>query len=237
VSREEVFNLLVECRLFVMALLPSVFRLRHDVKYKADGSPVTAADFYIERQLSEWLKNRIPGLGVIGEESYKGDFIDADSYVALLDPIDGTENFCSGLKEWGVSVGIWKGGRHLGSMLLMPELSESLISGEQVDYMRSRISGFSSSFHDDIPNGMRDADEYRVTGCAVYNIYNVVRGAFCRFYNPKGAYAWDFLPGVMLALEHGCEVIIDGERFDGRFLDPNRKYRIDIRSGHDFHIG
>ena len=35
---------------------------------------------------------------------------------------------------------------------------------------------------------MKGAEEYRVTGCAVYNLINVIRGSFCRFVNPKGAY-------------------------------------------------
>ena len=37
-------------------------------------------------------------------------------WIAVLDPIDGTENFCSGLKEWGVSLSIWQGARHAGSL-------------------------------------------------------------------------------------------------------------------------
>ena len=211
---------------------------RYNILHKEDGSPVTTADLYVEKFIREYLEQQIPGLKFIGEESF--DFkegFDFSGYVAILDPIDGTENFCSGLKEWGVSLGIWHYGKHLGSLLMMPELGESIITGDKLPKLHSRITGFSSSYTDEIATGIRDAGEYRVTGCAVYNLFNVIRGSFCRFINPKGAYVWDLLPGVMLALEHGCEVLLDDKPYFGEFLDPTRKYRVDIRHRYDLHPG
>jgi myo-inositol-1(or 4)-monophosphatase len=122
-------------------------------------------------------------------------------------------------------------------MLAMPELGERLITGDKLPKIHSRITGFSSSFCDEIAVGIRDSTEYRVTGCAVYNLFNVIRGSFCRFVNPKGAYIWDLLPGLMLALEHGCEVLLDEKPYYGEFLDPTRKYRVDIRHRYDIHTG
>lgn len=229
IMNEDVKNVLVEASALVLASLPEIQRLRYSIQYKPDNSPVTEADKFIEAKVSEFLKKRIPGLTFVGEESFDFGEIDSSGYVALLDPIDGTENFCSGLKEWGTSLGIWKGRQHLGSLLLMPELGERLMTGDSIAPLKSRITGFSSSFHEDIPEGMRRSIEYRVTGCAVYNLYNVTRGAFTRFVNPKGAYAWDLLPGLMLAMEHNCEILVNGEEFNGQFLEPNRKYCVDVR--------
>lgn len=75
---------------------------------------------------------------------------------------------------------------------------------------------------------MNKPGEYRIVGCAVYNLYNVIRGTYRRFVNPDGAYVWDILPGVMLALEHGCKVTINGRIYDEKFLDPRNKYCVDI---------
>ena len=220
----------------VNELMPSVLDLRYTISYKADGSPVTKADIYLENKILELVSLRIAGCKTICEESFSGSGVQARGSLVIIDPIDGTENFCSGLKEWGVSIGVWHDGRHLGSMLHMPELGETIISGQPVSKVsRSRITGFSSSYTEAIGEGIRDAEEYRVTGCAVYNLINVIRGSFCRFVNPKGAYVWDLLPGLMLALEHGCEVILDGEPFHGQFLDPTKKYRVDIRHRYDLH--
>lgn len=210
---------------------------RYEIQYKPDGSPVTSADVLMEGLIQSFLEERLPGLLFIGEESFDFKWKSSEGYLAILDPIDGTENFCSGLKEWGVSLSLWQGPVHLGSMLLMPELGESLKTGDSLLKLHSRITGFSSSYNEKIANGISQAIEYRVTGCAVYNLYNVIRGAFTRFVNPKGAYVWDLLPGLMLALEHNCEVLLNDQPYDGRLLDPTQKYRVDIQHRYDLHPG
>jgi myo-inositol-1(or 4)-monophosphatase len=203
---------------------------RYLISYKADNSPVTEADKFLESLIHDRLSSLLPDLQFVGEETYSQESIKNTGYLAVLDPIDGTENFCSGMKEWGVSLGIWKDGEHLGSMLMMPELNEILVTGDPVIKLKSRITGFSSSFNESIVDGIRDSIEYRVTGCAVYNLMNVIRGTFKEFINPKGAYVWDLLPGLMLALEHDCEVFLDDKPFTGKLLDPTKKYRVYIRN-------
>ncbi|MGE8548990.1 MAG: inositol monophosphatase family protein [Alcaligenes sp.] len=222
--------ILQECSDLIYELMPEVMRRRFKIKYKSDNSPVTEADYLIEKEVSAYLKSKVSDLVFVGEESFSLEEIDPNATIALLDPIDGTENFCSGLKEWGTSLGIWKGGEHLASMLLLPELGGKLATGDKVEKRTSRITGLSSSFHEDILKEIKDNQESRITGCAVYNLYNVATGAFKRFVNPKGAYAWDLLPGLMIALEQNCEVYVNGELYDGKFLQPNRKYRVDIRN-------
>jgi myo-inositol-1(or 4)-monophosphatase len=208
---------------------------RRNIRFKSDGSPVTDADIYVERLVRCHLEAALPGLVFVAEESFAGVLPEQAGYLALLDPIDGTENFCSGLKEWGLSLGLWKADLHLGSLLFLPELGERMITGDQPTCYGSRITGLSSSFDERIVLALRGAAEYRVTGCAVYNLLNVTRGSFARFCNPKGARAWDLLPGLMLALEHGCEVRVNDEVFDGQFLDPAQRYRVDIRHRYDLH--
>lgn len=211
---------------------------RYDISIKTDGSPVTAADVLIENLIRTYLAKRIPQLAFIGEESFSPDLVGSVSgYHAILDPIDGTENFCSGLKEWGIALTLWHGPNHLGSLLYMPELGEHLMTGDKLKPVRSRIRGFSSSMCDEILEGMASTRESRLMGCAVYNLYNVIRGSFARFTNPRGAHAWDLLPGLMLALEHKCDVEVEGKPYHGEFLEPGRKYRVDIRHRYDLHPG
>lgn len=209
---------------------------RYDITIKPDGSPVTAADIIIERMISNHLANRLEALTFIGEESFdENDCADFSGYSAVVDPIDGTENFCSGLKEWGVSLTLWHGETHLGSMLFMPELDQHLMTGDELKPIKSRIRGFSSSMCPEIQVAMAEQPESRLMGCAVYNLYNVVRGAYARFTNPRGAYVWDLLPGLMLAYEHNCDIEVEGRPYNGEFLKPGRKYRIDIRHRYDLH--
>ncbi|MGX9963283.1 inositol monophosphatase family protein [Roseomonas sp. F4] len=234
---QEVRSFLQGAMDLVKAGLPQILERRRDVSWKPDGSPVTASDVFVEEMIRRYVTENLPGADFVGEESYSTSDQLGDGYLVLLDPIDGTENFCSGLKEWGVSLGVWNRGGHIGSLLLLPELSESLMTGDRIVHETSRIVGFSSSFCEEIARQMGEVRESRITGCAVYNLYNVARGSFARFCNPKGAYAWDLLPGLMLALEQGCDVAVDGSKFDGRFLEPHRRYRVDIQHRHDLHPG
>ena len=135
--------LLGEVRSLVAESLPTLLERRYDIVWKPDGSPVTEADIYLENRLTDWLGERLPGLCLVGEESYceTGIAGPRDGWTAVLDPIDGTENFCSGLKEWGVSLSLWHGGDHQGSLLMLPELGDWMATGEPIARVRSRITG------------------------------------------------------------------------------------------------
>lgn len=230
-------EILGDVRRFVLGSVPRMRDMRYDVTWKPDGSPVTAADTWLEGEIRALLSARLPGLVFIGEESWKAGASLAGEWIAVLDPIDGTENFCSGLKEWGTSLSIWRSGEHAGSLLLMPELGEFATSGDIPLVPRSRIVGFSSSYHPEIGSGIVENSESRIMGCAVYNLFNVIRGAYARFVNPRGARSWDLLAGVALAREAGCDVIVNGQAYDGCFLEPDRLHRVDIRHRYDLHPG
>lgn len=238
VERNDVGALLDGVRMLVHTSLPEIMARRCDIRWKDDDSPVTEADLFLERRLAEWLGARLPGLTLIGEESFSGAAVPADAgWIAVLDPIDGTENFCSGLKEWGVSLSLWRGHEHVGSLLMLPELGDHLATGQPLQRARSRITGFSSSISPEIAAAIGTVGEARIMGCAVYNLYNVTRGALARFINPKGARSWDLLAGLQLAREHGCAITVEGQDYDGSFLQPDRRYRVDIRHRYDLHPG
>ena len=228
-------ELLANLRDFILCQMPALRERRYNITWKPDGSPVTAADIFLEDAIHAWLVRELPDLSFIGEESWQSGQAVGDGWVAVLDPVDGTENFCSGLKEWGTSLSLWHGGVHRGSMLMMPELGECMTSGAIPLVPRSRIVGFSSSYTSDIGEGLVENAEGRIMGCAVYNLFNVIRGSFARFVNPKGAYSWDLLAGVALAREAGCDVKVDNKDYDGQFLEPGRRYRVDIRHRYDLH--
>ena len=219
-------------------MMPTLLSLRHKIVWKPDGSPVTDADVLLENEMTRFLEGALPGVRVIGEETFTTETAPSlEGWIAVIDPIDGTENFCSGLKEWGVSLTIWRDGAHVGSLLHMPELGEHLMTGDRPPLLQSRIVGLSSTVTPETFDALKGIQEARILGCAVYNLYNVTRGALARFINPRGAYSWDLLAGVMLALEQRCDVQIDGKVYDGRFLEAGRRYRVDIQHRYDLHSG
>lgn len=76
------------------AITLRAFRGQLDVRTKADGTWVTAADEEVERTLREHILRRFPGHAILGEED--GRQGDLDAPVWVIDPIDGTTNFVRG---------------------------------------------------------------------------------------------------------------------------------------------
>lgn len=231
----ELTVVLDEAWALIVDTLPQTLSLRREITWKPDGSPVTRADLLHERVLGDFLRARLPGISLVAEESYMPGMDLGGDWVAVLDPIDGTENFCSGLREWGVALSLWEKGEHRGSALMLPELGDVLISGKPFERFTSRIVGLSSSYNDEIGTIVAAEPESRIMGCAVYNMYNVIRGAFSRFVNPKGAWCWDLQAGISLALETGCDAYLEGRPYRGQFLSPAKRHRIDIRHRYDLY--
>lgn len=80
--------------------------------------PVTEADRGAEAAMRRLIAQTFPAHGVIGEE-YGVDRADAE-YVWVLDPIDGTKSFISGLPTWGTLIGLMHHGRPVYGMMAQP---------------------------------------------------------------------------------------------------------------------
>jgi inositol-phosphate phosphatase/L-galactose 1-phosphate phosphatase/histidinol-phosphatase len=85
------------------AILP-YFRAPHAIESKgALFDPVTDADRAAERSMRVLIEREFPDHGIVGEEYGVKD--GAGGYAWILDPIDGTRAFISGLPLWGVLIG------------------------------------------------------------------------------------------------------------------------------------
>ena len=210
--------------------LPQILSLRNTRRLKEDMSFVSDGDLLSQQLILSFINDNISNCKVISEESENvTDDIDKYEYLVTIDPIDGTENFVSGLKEWGVGVSVYKNLLHYQSMIYLPELNETLCTGDKLDRIKdSRICGLSSYMTPSDFEKLGKEYEYRIMGCCMYNMYNVIRGSYCRFQHLKGCYSWDILPGINLALEHGLKVVINGKPYHREFLLPNIKYCFDI---------
>ncbi len=207
-------------------LLPE---LRNTVSRKQDQTPVTKADYLLDQRIAETLKFHYPDMRIVSEEKPLPDESLEQGWVAIVDPLDGTENFVSGLPIWGVAVSLWLDSSHFASLLSFPDLGLSLASGDQPNKANSAVSGFSSSTSAAvISNHVAGSGEFRILGSAAFNLFCVATGRLRSFHNPIGAHAWDLVAGVNLALEQGCEVLIDGEVYEGKFLKPTKKYCVDV---------
>ena len=96
------------------------FRKTLKVDTKTDGSPVTVADRAIERTLRTMIGARYPQAGIYGEEF--GAEMRASTWI--LDPIDGTKSFVTGLPLFGTLIALVEDGRPVFGVIDMPALGE-----------------------------------------------------------------------------------------------------------------
>jgi len=89
---------------------------------KAGGDPVTEADTAVDNVLRELLPR--PGEGWLSEETEDDLARLACSRVWVVDPVDGTREFISGIPEWSVSVGLVEDGRAVAGGIANPATGE-----------------------------------------------------------------------------------------------------------------
>jgi inositol-phosphate phosphatase/L-galactose 1-phosphate phosphatase/histidinol-phosphatase len=89
------------------------FQARVAVDQKSDGTPVTIADRAVETAIRRRIAAAYPAHGIVGEEFGATDH-DAD-YVWVVDPIDGTAAFVTGIPLFGTLIALaYRGAPILG---------------------------------------------------------------------------------------------------------------------------
>jgi myo-inositol-1(or 4)-monophosphatase len=110
--------------------------------------PVTAADQAAETAMRTLIRRAFPDHGIIGEE-FGQERADAE-YVWVLDPIDGTKSFISGMPTWGTLIALMRSGEPVFGLMNQPFTQERFIGDGGKAYYRG-------------PAGTRDL---RVRPCA-----------------------------------------------------------------------
>ena len=100
------------------------FRSGISVKNKLESGfdPVTEADQAAEAAIRALIKDRFPDHGIMGEE-HGSEGLDRE-FVWVIDPIDGTRAFISGLPLWGTLIGLYRNGRACLGLMDQPFIGE-----------------------------------------------------------------------------------------------------------------
>ncbi|MCA9201653.1 MAG: histidinol-phosphatase [Planctomycetales bacterium] len=99
---------------------------RFDVERKSDDSPVTVADRGAEQRLRERIVAEFAADGIIGEEF--GEQTGQSGFRWILDPIDGTKSFISGVPLYGTMVAVEHEGRGVVGAVYIPGLDEMIFA-------------------------------------------------------------------------------------------------------------
>ncbi len=100
------------------------------VDAKKDSSPVTEADAAAERVILESLKQVMPDVPVVAEESFEATANGAaPERFILVDPLDGTREFITGSHEFTVNIALVEQGRPVVGCVYAPALNQMYVAG------------------------------------------------------------------------------------------------------------
>ena len=200
-------------------------------EHKSDGTPITAADLEVERQLLDALATERPDDSVLGEET---GVHGASPWRWIIDPIDGTFNFVKRQPEWGTHLALEHDGEIVVGVIARPVLERRWWASRgggayrgganASDRVRLRVSTVASLRDSRVSlwtrarhNGLEQG-AIRVSP-ALNDILRLVAGELEAVIDPGGK-PWDHAPAVVLVEEAG-----------GRFEDGRGGHRIDVGEG------
>jgi inositol-phosphate phosphatase/L-galactose 1-phosphate phosphatase/histidinol-phosphatase len=103
-----------------------ILDVNHEIK--SDGSPVTPVDRQVEQRLREHIDTHYPHHGIFGEEFPNRD-IDAER-VWVIDPIDGTRQYATGIPLYSTLIGLVEAGRFVLGVMDFPATRDRWIGGQ-----------------------------------------------------------------------------------------------------------
>jgi histidinol phosphatase-like enzyme (inositol monophosphatase family) len=93
-----------------------------DNKWSVGFDPVTEADREAERVIREVIGERFPDHAIVGEEwDAKAT---GSRYTWIVDPIDGTRAFITGVPVWGTLIGLMVDGKAVAGLMAQPFTGE-----------------------------------------------------------------------------------------------------------------
>ena len=198
------------------------FRKDPEVWMKAGDSPVSEADFAVDRFLRETLTRARPDYGWLSEETADGPARLAARRTFVVDPIDGTRAFVAGWNTWCVSVAIVEAGRPIAGVLDCPALDETFSAvlgggaflngkGVAVRDLSGRIEVTGPKiFLDHLASPWRErASRQPHVPSLAYRLAMIAKGALDLTFVKPGAHDWDLAAAALILREAGGE-LLDG---------------------------
>lgn len=197
---------------------------------------VTEADREVEKLIREHLAVARPDDGFLGEES---DAMAGTSGVTwIVDPIDGTVNYASGMPSYAVSIAAVRGSEQLAGVVHAPMLGETFVAAQgegaflEVDGARNRLQvttehpagaliatgfGYDPNTHAGdiatVERVMPIARDVRRIGAASIDLGYVAAGRLDAYFE-RGLKPWDIAAGTLIVAEAGGAVLtLEGDAF------------------------
>jgi myo-inositol-1(or 4)-monophosphatase len=199
-------------------------------RYKAGDDPVTEADTTVDTLLRELLPR--DGEGWLSEETRDDLSRLGRRRVWVVDPLDGTREFVTGIPEWCVSIGLVVDGEAVAGGICNPVTGETIVGAREVGVTlngspagvsgRTALAGAKvvasrSEVKRGEWQGYREGwFEIRPMGSVAYKLGLVAAGLVDATWTLTPKHEWDVAAGVALVLAAGG-AIVTGRPEEARF--------------------
>ncbi|MDJ0596564.1 MAG: inositol monophosphatase family protein [Pleurocapsa sp. MO_226.B13] len=129
---------------------------------KQDGSLVTQADRWSDREISQAIAHHFPDHGILSEETVH--IFPENDWCWIIDPIDGTTNFTRGVPIWAISLGLFYKGTPVFGFVYVPPLKQTF---HGYWYGNSGLSGYTGAYLNHQPIHTRTDDP---SGSQLFNL-------------------------------------------------------------------
>ncbi|MHC4727304.1 MAG: 3'(2'),5'-bisphosphate nucleotidase CysQ [Planctomycetota bacterium] len=191
-----------------------------ETAYKANEDPVTTADVKADSILREGLMKDFPGTGWLSEET-RDDYSRLDKkMVWIVDPIDGTKEFVSGIPEYAVSVALVEDGLPILATVYNPAtkelfaaasgqgawLNKEVITAERELTAKPLLLASRSEIGRGEFEPFEPFAQIRPCGSIAYKLALVAAGIADATFSLGPKNEWDIAAGVLLVSESGGNV-------------------------------
>jgi myo-inositol-1(or 4)-monophosphatase len=204
-----------------------------EARHKQGDDPVTEADTTVDTLLRELLPRN--GDGWLSEET-RDDLIRLEKRrVWVVDPLDGTREFVTGIPEWCVSIGLVVDGEPVAGGICNPVTGETVVGARGAGVtLNGRPAGVSGrptlegarvvASRSEVKRGewegyREDLFEIRPMGSVAYKLGLVAAGLVDATWTLTPKHEWDVAAGVALVLAAGG-AIVTGAPEEIRFNRP-----------------
>lgn len=105
-------------------------------KNEQSFDPVTLADTQAEQAIREIIAHDFPTHGIIGEEFLEVKAQSSD-YQWIIDPIDGTRAYITGLPMWGTLIGVLYQGKPIFGAMSQPVVGDLFYGDGQTSFLKN----------------------------------------------------------------------------------------------------
>jgi len=127
---------------------------KHELKEKGPKDFATDVDLQSEKIIIDHVKKNFPSHSFLSEESGKSE--NSSSCKWIIDPVDGTHSYMTGLPNFGTSIGLEKDGQIIAGVIFLPAFGELLsaekgkgafLNGKKINVSKkSELDGTTGSF-------------------------------------------------------------------------------------------